>query len=334
MKKLTLAIPTFNRPSELIRLLTIIEKELENSNLSDIVEVLVFDNSENDIAKDKLASSRFALKPWLTYEKNEGNIGFDGNVLKLFERSSAEFVWLVGDDDIIFEGSIGKVIALTELEPDILHIPFKQPQNLEKPQYQLTPRIKYWTTLDSAVEQILKYIKITSFVLRRKNIVVDDTLLLKDFSRSGWMHLILGFEILSQSPTIKTVTLSEFLAGSLDTEWKTIAWAPSAFIAAEQLTLHRISKRREAFKEIKRFGDNMYLGGIHLTLLITAGVLYTSLPLKSYEDFGARYPFRKTLLLRPGGMLKYVIMKLRLGKSFALFIRSYETIKEQLGLKK
>ena len=86
---------------------------------------------------------------------------------------------------------------------DIVHLPFRQPQNLEYPQYQRSPRIQYWTETSAAVEQILKYIKITSFVLRRNSVTLDQKKLSEAFGVSGWMHLILCFEVLRIQPGLR-----------------------------------------------------------------------------------------------------------------------------------
>ena len=222
MKRLTIIIPTYNRPRELIRLLGIINAEIEQLKNVDLLNVLVRDNSENTETKNVVEQSEFAAKLWLDYRKNVGNVGFDSNVLNSFCEAKGDYVWLVGDDDIIFKDSIRKVFELIELNPDLLHLPFKQPQDLTKPQYQSVPKLKYWTTAQGAVEQVLKNIKITSFVLKNITPLVDTIKLSKNYSTSGWMHVILAFEVLLHSNKITTISSAEFFAGSFDKEWKVI----------------------------------------------------------------------------------------------------------------
>lgn len=310
--RLTIAIPTYHRPEGLLRLLRIIDNELKTLSNGN-VDIIIRDNSNDDVTRMMMNDTGFISKPWLDYKKNEKNFGFDVNMLNLYCETKGDYVWFVGDDDVIFEGSISKVLELIEEEPDIVHLPFRQPQGLTIPQYQASPRIKSWTEIGGAVEQILKYIKITSFVLRRKNVKPDQQKLAHDFGYSGWMHLILGFEVLVNSSNVNTITLSEFFAGSLDTEWKVLNWTPEASLLAKKLYAHPIFTRFDLKKEIKHFETQMYLGGIQTTLLVTSGALSTLLPMEKYLGFGSAYPFHRMLLKKPVWLVKYIIIKLRLG---------------------
>lgn len=291
--------------------------------ISGAVEVIVGDNSTDDVTKDAIAQSEFANVPWMDYRKNEKNIGYDHNILSLFCESHGQFVWLVGDDDIIFEGSLQKVIDLLEYDPDIVHLPFRQPQDLEQPQYQRTPRIKHWQSMPGAVEQILKYAKITSFVFK-KSFEPDKVRIGAMFGHTGWMHLILGFEVLMHSKRINTITLSEFFAGSLDSEWKTINWTPAPYLQAKKLSQHEIFNKFDLKREIGVFRSSMYLAGIQTTLMVTSGRLSTKLPMSEYFEFGASYPFNLSLLAKPVWLLKFMIIKLRAGAGIPRLIGLYE----------
>ena len=330
MRKLSIAIPTYHRPAELARLIEIISSEITEHNLEHLVEVLVRDNSIDQSTSVMMSSPKYSTLSWLDYKRNETNIGFDLNVLNLYHEAQGDYVWLVGDDDLIFAGSISRVLELLPLEADIIHLPFRQPEGLKKPQYQLTPRVKEWTLTTGAVEQILKYIKITSFVYRRRDIQIQKSVLEHQFSYSGWMHLALGLEILSSSKQIKTITLSDFFAGSIDKEWQTINWTPAAFLLGEKLYQHRIFNNKEARGPIKQFANNMYLSGISLTLEIASGVLGSSLPLKEYTDFGAKYPFRRYLWVKPLWLMKYIILKLNLSNSFRFLFETEKRVKKWL----
>ena len=326
MNSLTIAIPTYHRTRELLRLLSLIKSQLNRLQPVGLVDVLVRDNSDNDETKNEIAHSEFAVESWLDYSKNEGNVGFDRNMLNLFCEAKGDYVWFIGDDDIIFEGSIQKVLELIAENADIVHLPFRQPQNLEYPQYQRSPRIQYWMETSAAVEQILKYIKITSFVLRRNSLALDQKKLSEAFGVSGWMHLILCFEVLLNSARVKTMTLSEFFAGSLDAEWKKVNWTPDSALLAKKLSEHDICKKFDLRRVIGKFERGMYLGGIQMTLLVTSGKMSTEHPAQ-YTDFGAAYPFMLFLLWKPIWLIKYLIIKLRAGASFKGLITSYERFK-------
>ncbi len=319
MKSLTIIIPTYNRPRELIRLLSIINSEIEQLKNVEYVNVIVRDNSQNTETQNAVEQSEFAGKPWLDYIKNIGNVGFDSNILNLFCEAKGDYVWLVGDDDIIFKDSIQKVFELIELNPDLLHLPFKQPQDLDKPQYQSTSKLKYWTTAQGAVEQVLKNIKITSFVLKNITPLLDREKLRKHYSKSGWMHLILAFEVLLNSEKITTISSAEFFAGSLDKEWKIINWTPAAYLTTNSLYQHEIFSKFKLDKQIKKFELNHYYSGLNITWRVTRGVWTTTVSMNEYLDFGSKYPFKIDLLLRPFFLFKYTLIRLKLGPYFSKF---------------
>lgn len=322
MKSLTIIIPTYNRPRELLRLLGIINSEIEQLQNVDYLDVIVRDNSENTETKNLVEQSEFAGKPWLDYRKNAGNVGFDSNVLNSFCEAKGDYVWLVGDDDIIFKNSIQKVFELIELSPDLLHLPFKQPQDLTTPQYQSSPKLKYWTTAQDAVEQILINIKITSFVLKNISPLLNTEKLSKHYSRSGWMHLVLAFEVLLHSEKITTISSAEFFAGSLDKEWKVISWTPAAYLTSKSFYHHEIFRKFNLKKQLKKFEVQLYYAGLDMTWRVTRGIWTTNVSMKDYLDFGAKYPFGSGLLLRPKIFLRYVLIRLRLAPYVERFERS------------
>jgi glycosyltransferase involved in cell wall biosynthesis len=312
MKSLTILIPTCNRPKELLRLLDLINSQIDQLQADGRVDVLVRDNSENIETKSAIEASEFAGKPWLNYKKNINNLGFDLNVLNAFIDAQGDYVWLIGDDDIVFPGGLQKVFDLIQTDVDMLHLPFKQPQDLTIPQYQVSPATKYWTNIQDVVTQILKYIKITSFVYKKNGLVLDKEKLSKVFSRSGWMHVIIAFEVLVNSKKISTISINEFLAGSLDKEWKVINWTPDAYITPKLLYQHEIFKKFNLNKQVKKFDSHLYYSGLDMTWHVTRGVWPTTVSMKNYLDFGAQYPFMFGLLLRPHILLKYILIRLRL----------------------
>jgi len=108
-KRLVIAIPTYNRSYFLGLLLESIYFQLTNINLP--VGVVVYDNNSTDDTSDVV--DRFKNQGWqLEYIKNEDNIGADRNIAKAFIDSNGDYVWIVGDDDILLPGSIESIIKL------------------------------------------------------------------------------------------------------------------------------------------------------------------------------------------------------------------------------
>ena len=112
---LSILIPTFNRPDYLLRLLN----SFKCSNL-DLVEIIVGDNSEDDLTEKVCLDFKKSLGCNFTYYHHQKNLGFDGNVFFLAAKSNARYSWFVGDDDVFLKGAIDVVLqSLLKFQPDL-----------------------------------------------------------------------------------------------------------------------------------------------------------------------------------------------------------------------
>ena len=108
---LTIAIPTFNRAGWLDLCLSQIAKQAPS--LGRQVEILVSNNNSADNTDDivnRYVSSGLAI----TYIRNAENIGPDRNLLQCFKRSSGKYVLVMGDDDVILDNALGKIVSILE----------------------------------------------------------------------------------------------------------------------------------------------------------------------------------------------------------------------------
>ena len=99
---LSICIPTYNREKSLQNTLACLAKEIEG--VHDEVEICVSDNASPDHTQE-------VLKKWesripLVHSRNETNIGYDRNILRLIDIATGDFIWYMGDDDSIFPGSV------------------------------------------------------------------------------------------------------------------------------------------------------------------------------------------------------------------------------------
>ena len=117
MPILSVCIPTYNR----VRYL----KELVSSLLPSIdvlpegtVELVVSDNLSTD---ETACYCRSVKRPYFRFWTNETNIGGDRNFLKCIQGAKGEYVWLVGDDDVIPNATLSQVLKLvSEVRPGLL----------------------------------------------------------------------------------------------------------------------------------------------------------------------------------------------------------------------
>lgn len=106
---LTIAIPTYNRSTILKHLLSSIASQLDDDNK--IVEILVLDNCSND-------STAFVVHDFnetisnLRYIRQSTNIGSDNNFVSAYRTAIGTYVWILGDDELLFQGAIKYVLKL------------------------------------------------------------------------------------------------------------------------------------------------------------------------------------------------------------------------------
>ena len=105
---LSICIPTYNRPNQLPNCLHSIYLAKKNSNLD--FEVCISDNgSEYDVTK---IIQPYEDKLKIRLNKNKVNLGYQPNLLKTISIATGEYVWAIGDDDLLIPGSLQKIEKL------------------------------------------------------------------------------------------------------------------------------------------------------------------------------------------------------------------------------
>lgn len=112
MFALTIAIPTYNRASSLRLLLNSLAVQFHGSSCEGEVEVLIVDNCSTDNTFEVVQSYLDHHKNF-RYVRNHVNIGSDKNFVSCFQMASGKFLWIVGDDEVLFDGAIHYALKLT-----------------------------------------------------------------------------------------------------------------------------------------------------------------------------------------------------------------------------
>ena len=108
MKSLSICIQTYHRSVYLNNCLKSIKSAKKNSNLK--FDVCIADNNENNLNKTIINKYKKFLK--IKYYKNKKNIGRSKNMLKAVSLSKSDYIWLVGDDDLVLTNAIIKIINI------------------------------------------------------------------------------------------------------------------------------------------------------------------------------------------------------------------------------
>ena len=108
---LSICIPTRNRARYLNDLLGMISEQFrESETVANSVRVYVSDNASDDDTESVVASYKERL-PGLGYHRNPSNIGGDGNILQVREFGRGDYIWVMGDDEVLKEGALSRVLG-------------------------------------------------------------------------------------------------------------------------------------------------------------------------------------------------------------------------------
>ena len=114
---LSICIPTYNRSRLLGIILNTLGGQIKSAGTDDVV-VYVSDNSSPDNTRQVVEDFQKNSGVRVVYSRNETNIGLSKNLLKVMEMGKGRFVWTLGDDEIIVENSIAKLVkVLREKDP-------------------------------------------------------------------------------------------------------------------------------------------------------------------------------------------------------------------------
>jgi len=107
MTRLTIAIPTYNRPRQLTATISRLLPQLSSE-----VEIVVLDNHSPEPLEAVLAplSQQFP-NARLQIIRHPANIGGNANILRCLEVGSGEWIWTLGDDDEPSADAVKKILA-------------------------------------------------------------------------------------------------------------------------------------------------------------------------------------------------------------------------------
>ncbi|MBD1172636.1 glycosyltransferase family 2 protein [Pelagibacterales bacterium SAG-MED05] len=96
---ISICIPTYNRPSTLINCLNSLSLQTEKQ-----FEVCISDNCSKANIQKLIHPFKKKLK--IRFNKNKKNLGFALNLLKVSNMAKGDFIWFLGDDDLIVRDGI------------------------------------------------------------------------------------------------------------------------------------------------------------------------------------------------------------------------------------
>ena len=105
---ISICIPTFNRATNLENCLQSILHASKGFN--EKFEVCISNNGSTDNTDEIV--KRVGLDLNINYHKNDKNLGIPKNFLKVVSLAQGEFIWLIGDDDLLLPDTFTRLIPL------------------------------------------------------------------------------------------------------------------------------------------------------------------------------------------------------------------------------
>jgi glycosyltransferase involved in cell wall biosynthesis len=108
MIKLSICIPTYNRAPHLLNCLQSIISMRKPNGFQ--FEICISDNGSKDNTKEIVLNAKKDLN--INYNRNESNLGIPRNFVKVVSMAVGEFVWLIGDDDLLLPHTLDTLEVL------------------------------------------------------------------------------------------------------------------------------------------------------------------------------------------------------------------------------
>lgn len=108
---LTIAIPTWNRAAYLQLNLKQLSGQI--SKAANNIEILISDNCSTDETPAVVAGFVEQGLP-IRYIRNSENVGSDFNIAQCFNEAAGRYVLILGDDDLLIDGSLVLLLALLD----------------------------------------------------------------------------------------------------------------------------------------------------------------------------------------------------------------------------
>jgi glycosyltransferase involved in cell wall biosynthesis len=113
--RISICISTYNRAVHLLNCLNSII--LNKGRFAIDFEVCVSDNSSTDETEEVVCRAQEYME--IKYQKNPQNLGATKNFLSVVEMADSEFVWLLGDDDLLMPYALEEINDLIGKYPDV-----------------------------------------------------------------------------------------------------------------------------------------------------------------------------------------------------------------------
>jgi len=303
---LEIGIPTYNRSRKLSRLLTILEQETVTVSADIKIRITVSDNHSTDETQTML--QQHAIRDKIMVRANPENVGALRNIWGLYETVRADYVWIIGDDDIPKPGSLQKIVdTLVRYKPTVLTFEFEQPPGVAPKRHGMRTGIEELRDLSEAIPHILLLGKLTKQVFNATQLqdALSNVLFSKD-TGYGWLLVILEVIKLTSSP--KIVVDHDFLA-SCDQDFMQITDGLTPQYWDDYLLLlnHEVVRVNcPEYLQHYSYGHPTYM--VKMLYMVMAGMIKSS-DKTIFREKGRRLPFYRRYFRNPFVVVQWASLR-------------------------
>jgi abequosyltransferase len=195
---LTIAIPTYNRAGFLKQLLTSLFDQLISEPR---VELIISDNASPDETPDVV--NEFMQRGLrIRSIRNETNIGPDANFVQCFEQARGNYVWIIGDDDVVLPRRLSQI--LHHMEKEVYDLIFLSGYHFQADYFAEEPRREHRPPLSiSSPERFIKlvnrrgdFIYISSLIVNKARVSTNNVRLSSSLIGTNVVQLTWAFAAL------------------------------------------------------------------------------------------------------------------------------------------
>ena len=106
---ISVLITTYNRVRFLEKIVSLFVSQIKSDGLSDAVEIIIGNDASSD-ATDEYLNQVKTKYSFLKTISHPQNLGYSGNLEKLVDMARGEYIWSFGEDDLMTEGAVKKVL--------------------------------------------------------------------------------------------------------------------------------------------------------------------------------------------------------------------------------
>jgi len=204
MLKLSISIPTWNRLPFLRKNIQVIIDAIAQLP-EGLAELFVTDNHSDDGTADYLQSISEAY-PFVRYHRHPKNLGANFNFYTALSKAEGEYIWLLGDDDLIAPDSLVKIIQdIDQYKPAVMiggteHDQTKKRVNVPDVKEHLLTDKRLLSDYDAL--SLAAKMSVLIFSKEKLATVLEPGWQLIEASKTPWPHIVWFLKLLASNESL------------------------------------------------------------------------------------------------------------------------------------